>query len=125
MNSPSYQVAPFIQVAFGGALGAVARYGLGRLVAAPAGTLIVNVLGCFAMGLLAAGFAHRWDGHLAPLLLTGVLGGFTTFSAFSLDALTLFERGQHGMAAGYVAASVALSLGAVFAGLMAGRGIFA
>ena len=62
---------------------------------------------------------------LAPLLMTGALGGFTTFSAFSLDAVTLWERGQHGLAAGYVAASVLLSLMAVTAGLALGRGIFA
>ena len=120
--------ATFLHVALGGALGASARYGVnvlaGRLMpGVPLGTLFVNVLGCFLMGFLAAVFAHRGGQHLAPLLLTGVLGGFTTFSAFSLDALTLWERGQSGGAFAYVAASVAFSLLAVVAGMSFGRTI--
>ncbi|ARC36310.1 fluoride efflux transporter CrcB [Paracoccus yeei] len=119
----------FLQVAVGGAVGATARYGVtilaGRLTTLPLGTLAVNVTGCFAMGLLAAGLAFRGGQHLAPLLLTGVLGGYTTFSAFSLDTLTLWERGAAALALGYVAASVLLSLMAVTAGLALGRGIFA
>ncbi|MDO5703527.1 MAG: fluoride efflux transporter CrcB [Paracoccus sp. (in: a-proteobacteria)] len=119
---------PFLQVAIGGAFGSFARYSVGRLVGAsgfPVATLIVNVAGSFAMGLLAAALAHRWGNAYAPLLLTGVLGGFTTFSAFSLDTLTLWEQGQAVAAAGYVAASVGLSLAAVVGGLALGRGIFA
>ena len=119
----------FLQVGVGGAVGATARYGVtilaGRLTTLPLGTLAVNVTGCFAMGLLAAGLAFRGGQHLAPLLLTGVLGGYTTFSAFSLDTLTLWERGAAALALGYVAASVLLSLMAVTAGLALGRGIFA
>ena len=119
----------FLQVAVGGAVGATARYGVtilaGRLTTLPLGTLAVNVTGCFAMGLLAAGLAFRGGQHLAPLLLTGVLGGYTTFSAFSLDTLTLWDRGAAALALGYVAASVLLSLMAVTAGLALGRGIFA
>ncbi len=119
----------FLQVAVGGAVGATARYGVtilaGRLTTLPLGTLAVNVTGCFAMGLLAAGLAFRGGQHLAPLLLSGVLGGYTTFSAFSLDTLTLWERGAAALALGYVAASVLLSLMAVTAGLALGRGIFA
>ena len=121
----------FLLVAAGGAAGAVARYAVGlqatRLFGAGQvwGTLAVNVTGCFAMGLLAAGLAFRGGQHLAPLLLTGVLGGYTTFSAFSLDTLTLWERGAAALALGYVAASVLLSLMAVTAGLALGRGIFA
>ena len=120
----------FLQVALGGAIGASARYGVnilaGRIVHGfPLGTLTVNILGCLAMGLLAAFLALRGGQHLAPLLLTGVLGGFTTFSAFSLDTLTLWERGATGTALAYVAASVLLSLAAVTAGLALGRGIFA
>ena len=92
----------FLQVAIGGALGSMARYGVnilaGRVTALPLGTLIVNLTGCFAMGLLAAALAFRGGQHLAPLLLTGVLGGFTTFSAFSLDTLALWERGATGLA---------------------------
>ncbi len=119
----------FLQVAIGGALGSMARYGVnilaGRLTSLPLGTLTVNITGCFAMGLLASGLAFKGGQHLAPLLLTGVLGGFTTFSAFSLDTLTLWERGAAGTALAYVAASVVLSLAAVTAGLATGRGIFA
>ncbi len=120
----------FLQVAIGGALGSMARHGVnilaGRLVTGfPAGTLAVNVMGCFAMGLLASVLAFKGGQHLAPLLLTGVLGGFTTFSAFSLDALTLWERGATGIAGFYVLASVGFSLMAVIAGLALGRGIFA
>ena len=85
----------FLQVALGGALGSMARYGVnilaGRVTGLPLGTLTVNIAGCFAMGLLASVLALRGGQHLAPLLLTGVLGGFTTFSAFSLDTLTLWS----------------------------------
>ena len=121
---------PFLQVALGGAIGATARYATYRMLALhgpgfPVATVVVNVVGCFAMGLLAAAMAHRFGNGWAPLLLTGVLGGFTTFSAFSLDALTLWERGQVAGAAIYVAASVMFSLVAVIAGLAAGRGFFA
>ena len=63
--------------------------------------------------------------HFAPFLMVGVLGGFTTFSLFSLDALTLFERGQHGVALGYVLASVGLSLAAIVAGVYATRMVLA
>lgn len=120
----------FLQVALGGAIGASARYGVnilaGRLVPGfPLGTLIANVLGCFAMGVLAALLALRGGQHWAPFLLTGLLGGFTTFSAFTLDTMTLWERGAGGVAIGYVLASVVLSLLAVIAGLAIGRGAFA
>ena len=119
-----------LQVAIGGALGSVARYGVnvlaGRLVPGyPLGTLAVNVLGSLIMGLMAGIFAHRGGQHLAPLLMTGLLGGFTTFSAFSLDALTLWQRGEGVLAAGYVLVSIFLSLAAVFAGLALARGAFA
>ena len=69
--------------------------------------------------------AHKGETRLAPFLMIGVLGGFTTFSAFSLDALTLFERGQVWVAAAYVIVSVVFSLGAIVAGLVAARGFFA
>ncbi|TWI35648.1 fluoride efflux transporter CrcB [Paracoccus sulfuroxidans] len=119
-----------LQVAIGGALGSVARYGVnvlaGRMVPGyPLGTLAVNVLGSLIMGLMAGIFAHRGGHHLAPLLMTGLLGGFTTFSAFSLDALTLWQRGEGVLATGYVLVSIFLSLAAVFAGLALARGAFA
>lgn len=77
---------PFLQVAIGGAAGSVLRYGVNlaalRITTWPLGTLTVNIVGCFAMGLLASMLALRGGQHLAPLVLTGLLGGFTTFSAF-------------------------------------------
>ena len=117
---------PFLQVAIGGALGATCRYATYRVMPlAWSATLLVNVAGSFAMGLLAALLAHRLGNAWAPFLLTGVLGGFTTFSAFSLDVLTLWERSQGAMALAYVGLSVLLSLAAVMAGLALGRGIWA
>ena len=110
-------------VAAGGAIGAVLRYLTVAMVAAPVGTLLVNVLGSFAIGVLCVALATR--GHLSPLLITGVLGGFTTFSAFSLDALRLWEGGQGVQAGVYVAGSVILSLMAVGAGAALARGVLA
>lgn len=120
----------YLQVAIGGALGSVARFAVYRAVAwhgpgFPVATFIVNVGGSFVMGLLAVLLAQRLGHDWAPLLLTGFLGGFTTFSAFSLDALTLWERGQAGGMAVYVLASVLLSLGAALAGVAIGRALFA
>ena len=111
------------QVALGGALGSLGRYGLQlaslRVMgpAFPVGTLALNVLGCLVMGLLFVWLTERGLMRFAPLLITGILGGFTTFSAFSLDALLLWEKGQVAWAAGYVLASVLLSLAAVGAGV--------
>ncbi|MGA8321720.1 MAG: fluoride efflux transporter CrcB [Xanthobacteraceae bacterium] len=115
----------FLIVFFGGGLGAALRHGV-NLVAAralgtefPYGTLIINVLGSLAMGLIAEYFAlkiglpQRWR----LFLTTGILGGFTTFSAFSLEAALLYERGQQMGAAIYVVASVVLAIGALFAGM--------
>ena len=115
-------------VALGGAVGAVLRY-LGVLGAArwlgagfPYGTLAVNVAGSFLIGVVFSALTAREAMHLAPFLTVGVLGGFTTFSAFSLDALILWERGAAGLAAAYVLASVVLSLGAVGLGVIVVRG---
>ena len=101
-------------VAIGGAIGSVLRYLLVGGIGAPVGTLVVNVLGGFVMGVLFILLANRTS--LSPLLMTGVLGGFTTFSAFSLDALKLWEGGQTLQALMYVLASVILSLVAVALG---------
>ena len=120
----------FLSVALGGAIGASARFAVNLAAARlfgmgfPVGTLCVNVLGSFAMGVLAVLLLDRAS-PLAPFLLTGVLGGFTTFSAFSLDTLMLWERGPPVLALVYVILSVAASLLAVFAGLALGRSILA
>jgi CrcB protein len=115
------------QVALGGAIGAALRYltnvGAMRLLGPgfPVATLVVNVAGSFLMGVLVVVLARKGGNHLAPFLMTGILGGFTTFSAFSLDALTLWDRGQTLTAFTYVAASVILSLAAIAAGLALAR----
>jgi CrcB protein len=112
-------------VAIGGAVGSAARYGVGlaaaRILGAafPWGTLIVNVVGGLAMGLLAARVGPAEE-NMRLLLGVGVLGGFTTFSAFSLDTLRLMER-EPGSALFYVLASLILSIGACWAGLISGR----
>ena len=124
-------ISTLIQVALGGAIGASGRYLTGvatiRLMGPgyPWGTLAVNVVGSFAMGALIVVLAHTSGTKFAPFLMTGILGGFTTFSAFSLDAVTLYERGQIGLAAGYVVASVVLSLAALGLGLLTARAAFA
>jgi fluoride exporter len=85
----------------------------------PLGILAINVIGSCAMGLVAGWFAYRGQApqELRLVLTTGILGGFTTFSAFSFDAALLNERGQPWLAAAYVAASVVLSIGGLFAAL--------
>ena len=116
-------------VAIGGAIGSVCRYLVGLWALRqfgpnfPWGTLTVNVTGSFAIGLLAELIIRRFDAspEMRLLLITGVLGGFTTFSAFSLDVLSLLERGDTITGVTYVVASVAISLGAVFGGLALGR----
>lgn len=118
-----------LQVALGGALGASLRFLVGAAAtrslgpAFPWGTFAVNVVGCFAMGILAAVVLKRGGLTLAPFLMTGVLGGFTTFSAFSLEALTLAERGQHLVAFNYVMGTVAATMIAVMAGLWTARAV--
>lgn len=111
----------------GGGIGAAGRHGVNvaaqRLIGIdfPWGTLIVNVVGSFAMGLIAGWFAFRSDAglsqHARLFLTTGVLGGFTTFSAFSLDAVLLWERGAVLTAAIYVSASVAVAISGLVMGL--------
>lgn len=115
----------FLIVFIGGGIGAALRHGL-NLVAAglvgtafPYGTLFINIVGSLAMGLIAEYFALRsgLPQSWRLFLTTGILGGFTTFSAFSLEAALLYERGQLASAAIYVVASVVLSIGGLFAGL--------
>lgn len=121
-------MTPIFQVALGGAIGASLRYMTGLMMARllgkgfPWGTLTVNIVGSFLMGVLVVVLAQTGNRY-APLLMTGLLGGFTTFSAFSLDVVTLYERGQLALAGGYVAASVAVSIAALFAGLLLARSL--
>lgn len=100
-------------VALGGAAGSVLRYLALMAVPAPWGVMAINVLGSFLIGLV---FVPVGRMGLSPLVMAGLLGGFTTFSAFSLDALRLWTAGAFGQAAIYVAGSVGLSLLAVAAG---------
>jgi CrcB protein len=114
-----------IYAAAGGAIGTVARHlanvGFGRWLGAgfPWSTLFVNVVGGFLMGVLIEALALRFQGslELRTFIATGILGGFTTFSAFSMDAVLLMQRGETAMAALYIGASVALSILALLAGL--------
>ncbi|WP_117191073.1 fluoride efflux transporter CrcB [Rhizobium terrae] len=116
-------------VAIGGAFGSVCRYLVGLWALRqfgpgfPWGTLAVNVVGSLAIGFLSEMIIRRFDGspEMRLLLITGMLGGFTTFSAFSLDFVILLERSSTFAGATYVVASVAISLAAVFAGLALGR----
>jgi CrcB protein len=115
----------FLIVFLGGGLGAALRHGVNlasaRLLgtAFPYATMFENVTGSLVMGMLAAYFAFRGEAsqEWRLFLTTGILGGYTTFSAFSLDAALLYERGELGLAALYVLGSVALSIGGLFAGL--------
>ena len=113
-------------VAFGGAIGSVLRYKLGGFTLHhtqswdfPVSTFSVNLAGCFAIGILAALVEHHdlFSPSIRLLLLTGLLGGFTTFSAFGYESVFLLRRGLLSIATGYVLLSVACGLGAVFAGL--------
>ena len=115
----------FLLVFLGGGIGAALRHGVNLLsarwlgTAFPYATLFENVTGSLVMGLIAGYFAFKGDApqHLRLFLTTGILGGYTTFSAFSLDVALLTERHEFGMAAFYVLASVAFSIGGLFAGL--------
>lgn len=110
-----------VMVALGGAIGSVLRYGVGALVAFPFGTLAVNVAGSLLIGAGWAWLAVRAPAAV-PFLMVGILGGFTTFSTFSLDTLRLLGEGRIGLALAYVLASVLLSLAACGLGIAAFRG---
>jgi CrcB protein len=118
-------------VALGGALGAVLRYltGLGAVrlfgTGFPLGVITVNIIGSFLMGVFVVLAAKRGLTDLSPLIMTGFLGGFTTFSAFSLETVTLFERGQTGAALLYVLVSVVGSILALALGVWLARGVWA
>jgi CrcB protein len=115
----------FVIVFLGGGLGAAMRHGVNLLMARwlgthfPYATLTENVTGSLVMGLLAGYFAFAGEvpQHWRLFLTTGILGGYTTFSAFSLDTALLYERGEVGLAALYVLLSVGMSVAGLFAGL--------
>jgi CrcB protein len=115
----------FLIVFLGGGIGAALRHGVNVLsarllgTAFPYATMFENVTGSLVMGLLAGYFAFKGDASQSwrLFLTTGILGGYTTFSAFSLDAALLYQRGELGLAALYVIGSVALSIAGLFAGL--------
>lgn len=123
----------FLSVAAGGAIGASLRWlvvrwaGQALGLAFPYGTLMVNVAGSLVMGVAAVVMMERFPGswgRLSPFLMTGILGGFTTFSAFSLDTLFLIERGRNLAAATYAGGSVVLSIFGLWAGLTLARGVW-
>lgn len=116
------ELTPYLLVGVGSALGGVLRYGLSQLIdgrdevgAFPWGILIVNLIGCLIMG---AAFVVLERTPLKLLIMSGILGGFTTFSAFSLISLELFQRGRFDLAIGYIAASVIGCLLAVWVGVL-------
>jgi fluoride exporter len=125
----------FLIVFFGAGIGGCLRYGVNLGTARywglgfPWGTLIVNIIGSAAMGAIVAWLAVRAEHPLSEqarlFLTTGILGGFTTFSAFSLDAVALWERGDMGLAMAYLAASIVLSIGGLAVGLMLARSLTA
>jgi CrcB protein len=113
-------------VAAGGAIGSLARFGVGLALperggVIPLATLLVNVTGSLLIGLLAPTIAARADAR--AFLMVGLCGGYTTFSAFSLETVRLMQSGRLGTAMLYTAASVALCLGATWLGIMLGRGL--
>ena len=118
-----------LYAALGGAIGASLRYGVNVASMSmfgagfPWGTMFVNVAGSLVMGGLIAVMADVWvtSQQMRVFLLTGILGGFTTFSAFSLDFVTLYERKEYGLAMAYAGGTVALSLVAIFAGMWLAR----
>ncbi len=119
---------PLLSVALGGAIGASLRYlfgvGVFRLLGPtgfPVAIIGVNIIGSFLMGAFVVLAANRGLTHLSPFVMTGLLGGFTTFSAFSLEAVTLFERGEQGQAALYVILSIVLSIIGLMAGMAVAR----
>jgi CrcB protein len=121
-------------VFLGGGIGSALRYGVGRAALAvagpnfPLGTLAVNALGCMLMGVLAEWLAWRdtgIDASVKLFLTAGLLGGFTTFSAYALDAVTLWQRGETIVAIAYTAGSVLLSIAGLLGGVALARGFVA
>ncbi len=123
---------PFFLVGLGGALGAMARFGVGQIVGRlwpmsfPLATLLINLVGSLAMGLfvgLMARWLPTWQSDARLFVAVGILGGFTTFSTFSLDTIVLIERGEVVAAGAYVLLSVVLCLIGLYLGLLVTRGV--
>lgn len=116
---------PYLLVGIGGALGAMARFGFGGVVGStpngfPLATLLINVIGSLAMGVLVGVLARTtpaYQNEIRLFVAVGLFGGFTTFSSFSLDAMTLMERGDVLLAGTYIVGSVVLGLVALWAGM--------
>ena len=126
---PLDSTVKLLLIASGGALGALARFGVATVFAStsdstkfPIGTLAANLFGCFLLGLLARVSESTLPNHpqLGPLLFTGILGGFTTFSTFSHEAGGIFREGQYGIAFAYIAASVVGGLFLAWLGFLLG-----
>ena len=122
---------PYLLVAVGGAIGSVLRYGTGVFGGTlwrnsfPLGTLLINIVGSLVMGLfigLMARLLPTWQSDARLFFAVGVLGGFTTFSSFSLDAISMIERGDVLLATLYVVLSVAIAVPALYIGLIIMRG---
>jgi CrcB protein len=122
---------PYLLVAVGGALGSMARYGAGVLVGQiwsatfPLGTMLINIVGSCAMGLfigLITRTTPTWQSDARLFVAAGILGGFTTFSSFSLDTISMLERGEIGSALLYVLVSVIIGVAALYGGLVLMRG---
>ena len=115
----------YIGLIFAGGFGALLRYLVGRgainlgWTGLPFGTLIANLLGCFLIGFLSWALIHRWQlsQEIQTIVITGFLGGFTTFSAFSLETVKMLEQGEPYYAIGYVLMKVVLCICVCFAGL--------
>lgn len=130
MRDRPQMIKTLMIVALGGSIGASLRFLWGTMVLRLAGPsdlpfaiMTANIVGSFLMGAFVALAAHRGLTYLSPFVMTGLLGGFTTFSAFSLETVTLIERGNLGMAGLYVALSVGLSIAGLMLGLWVMRGV--
>jgi len=122
---------PYLLVAIGGAIGSVLRYGVGVFVGGlfrnpfPLGTLLINITGSLLMGVfvgLMARLLPSWQNDARLFIAVGILGGYTTFSSFSLDVITMIERGDIWPATLYVLLSVGISIPALYIGLVVMRG---
>ena len=120
---------PYLLVGIGGAIGAMARFAAGSAIGSlpngfPLATALINVAGSLAMGVLIGVLAKttpQYQNEIRLFVAVGIFGGFTTFSSFSLDAITMIERGDFLLAAFYIVGSVLLSLAALYVGLTATR----